>query len=405
MKDIHVQAQKDHILSLCTASPIQALTELVWNALDADAFDVKVDVIQNALGGIDAIRVADDGLGINALQADTHFGNLGGSWKRGANKTPLSDRVLHGCKGKGRFKAFGLGNRVEWRTTMQTDAGLRSFVLTGLAEDPSHFTLSDVAAPGPGTGTEVMISEIRAPLGSLLDTAWVVQQLASHFALYLKAYPNVRIYFQGLLVNPLIVQHAAQTYHLKSSEGSRAELQVIEWKIKQSRGKIVFCNADGFALHEVDAAVRPGSGFNYTAYLVSSRFAALHAENLLILDEMHPEVKAFLDAAREILRRHFRERREAFTNELLQQWRADGVYPFDGDAADAAEETARRRFEAYALAVRSYSDNFDLLSAVEKKLLFRLLRASLDTKPAETADMLGTVLNLPLKRRKELQKI
>ena len=274
MKDIHVQAQKDHILSLCSASPIQALTELVWNALDADAFDVKVDVIQNPLGGVDAIRVTDDGLGVNALQAETSFGNLGGSWKRDADKTPLSGRVLHGSKGKGRFKAFGLGDRVEWRTTMQTEAGLRSFVLTGTARDPNLFTLKDVPTPGPGTGTEVMITEIHGSFGSLLDTSWVVQQLASHFALYLKAYPNVRIYFQGLLVNPVIVQHASHTYHLKSSEGSRAELQVIEWKTKQSRGKIVFCNSEGFALHEVEAAVRPGSGFNYTAYLISPRFAA-----------------------------------------------------------------------------------------------------------------------------------
>ncbi len=404
MKDIHVHAQKDHIFSLCTASPIQAMTELIWNALDADAFDVQVDVIQNPLGGIDKIRVADDGLGVNALQADNHFGNLGGSWKRDADKTPLSGRVLHGSKGKGRFKAFALGNHIEWRTTMQTDAGLRSFVLTGTAEDPSLFTLADVATPGPGTGTEVMITDIRNALGSLLDTTWVVQQLASHFALYLKAYPNVRIYFQGLLVNPVIVQHATQTYHLKSSEGSKAELQVIEWKTKQSRGKIVFCNTDGFALHEVDAAVRPGSGFNYTAYLVSSRFAALHSENLLILDEMHPEIKAFLDAARDILRRHFRERREALTAELLQQWQADGVYPYAGEAAGEAEAAARKRFEACALAVRACSDNFDIFSIVEKKLLFRLLRELLDSKPDSAATVLNEVLGLPAKKLRELQK-
>lgn len=404
MKDIHVQAQKDHILSLCTASPIQALTELVWNALDADAFDVKVDIIQNPLGGIDSIRIVDDGLGINALHADTHFGNLGGSWKRDADKTPLSGRVLHGSKGKGRFKAFALGNRVEWRTTMQADNGLRSFVLAGLASDPSHFTLADVPSPGPATGTEVLVSEIRNAMGSLLDTAWVVQQLASHFALYLKAYPNVRIFFQGLLVNPVIVQHATHTYHLKSSEGSKAELQVIEWKIKQNRGKIVFCNADGFALHETDAAVRPGSGFNYTAYLISPRFAALHGENLLILDEMHPEVKAFLDASRDILRRHFRERREALTTELLNQWQADGVYPYNGEPADDAEQTARKRFDACALAVRSCSDNFDMLSTLEKRLLFHLLRETLDAKPDSAADLLAEVLNLPAKRRKELQK-
>jgi len=405
VKDIHVQAQKDHISSLCTASPIQALTELIWNALDADAFDVKVDVIQNAIGGIESIRVADDGLGVNALEAERHFGNLGGSWKRDAERTPLSGRVLHGSKGKGRFKAFGLGNRVEWRTTLQTDAGLRSFVLAGTAEDPGLFTLADVPTPGPGTGTEVMITEIRNALGTLLDTAWVVQQLASNFALYLKAYPNVRIYFQGLLVNPVIVQHASHTYHLKSSEGAKAELQVIEWKTKQSRGKIVFCNADGFALHETDAAVRPGSGFNFTAYLVSERFAALHDENLLILDEMHPEIKAFLEAAREILRRHFRERREALTAELLQQWQADGVYPYAGAAANEAEAAARKRFEAWALTVRSYSDNFDLFSALEKRLLFRLLRETLDAQPSTAATVLADTLNLPPKLRRDLQRL
>jgi hypothetical protein len=404
VKQIHVQAQKDHIFSLCTASPIQALTELIWNALDADAFDVQIDVIQNPLGGIESIRVADDGLGVNALQADNHFGNLGGSWKRDADKTPLSGRVLHGSKGKGRFKAFALGNHIEWRTTMQTEEGLRSFVLVGSAEDPGLFTLTDVATPGPGTGTEVMITDISNALGSLLDTSWVVQQLASHFALYLKAYPNVRIYFQGLLVNPVIVQHATQTYHLKSSEGSKAELQVIEWKTKQSRGKIVFCNTDGFALHEVDAAVRPGSGFNYTAYLVSTRFAALHDENLLILDEMHPEIKAFLDAARDILRRHFRERREALTAELLQQWQADGVYPYAGEAAGEAETAARKRFDACALAVRSCSDNFDILSVLEKKLIFRLLRELLESKPDTSVTVLNEVLGLPAKKLRELQK-
>jgi len=405
MKEITVQAQKDHIMSLCTASPIQALSELIWNALDADAFDVKVDVIQNGLGGVDAIRVADDGLGINAFEADTQFGNLGGSWKKDAFKTQVSGRVLHGRKGRGRFKAFSLGNLVEWRTTMQTDGGLRSFVLSGEAANPGHFTLAEAAAPGPATGTEVVIQHISNPMGSLLDAGWVVQQLASHFALYLKAYPNVRIYFQGLLVNPVIVQRASQTYHLKASDGTHAELQVIEWKTRQGRSKIVFCNADGFALHEVDAAVRPGSGFNYTAYLISSRFVPLHEENLLVLEELHPEVKAFLDTTRDTLRQHFRERREALTAELLQQWQEEGVYPYRGKAADAAEAARRARFESCALLFRSYSDNFDAFSPVEKGLLFALLSESLDANPGHAIDLLGKVLNLPAKKRKDLQKL
>ena len=405
MRDIHVQAQRDHIASLCAASPVQALTELIWNALDADAFDVRIDVVQNALGGIESVRVADDGTGINALEAERYFGSLGGSWKRDASKTPLSGRVLHGCKGKGRFKAFALGNRVEWRTTLQMADGLRSYVFAGSAADPGIFSLEEASSTGPATGTEIMITETGDGFGSLLDTAWMVQQLASNFALYLKAYPNVRIYFQGLLVNPVIVQRASQLYHLKSSEGAKADLQVIEWKTRQGRGKVVFCDADGFALHEADAAVRPGSGFNFTAYLVSPRFATLHGENLLVLDEMHPETKAFLDAARDILRRHFRERREALTAELSQQWRADGVYPYEGDAADDADAAARARFDACALAVRAYSDNFDVFSVIEKKLLFRLLRETLESRPDAVPALLGETLGLPVKRRKELEKL
>ena len=179
---------------------------------------------------------------------------------------------------------------------------------------------------------------------------------------------------------------------------------MIEWKTKQSRGKVVFCNTDGFALHETDAAVRPGSGFNYTAYLVSQRFADLHEANLLLLEEMHPEVRAFLDAARDILRRHFRERREALTAELLSQWQADGVYPYSGAPANKAERAARARFEACALAIRAYSDNFDILSSTEKRLLFRLLRETLDARPDSALETVADALGMPPRQRRALLK-
>ena len=65
-KDIYVQAKADHIASLARATPLSAVEELVWNALDADAREVRVDLVQNALGGIDAVRVSDDGTGIDA---------------------------------------------------------------------------------------------------------------------------------------------------------------------------------------------------------------------------------------------------------------------------------------------------------------------------------------------------
>ena len=61
-KDIYVQAKADHIASLGRATPLGAVEELVWNALDADAREVRVDLLTNALGAVDAVRVSDTGI-------------------------------------------------------------------------------------------------------------------------------------------------------------------------------------------------------------------------------------------------------------------------------------------------------------------------------------------------------
>ncbi len=304
-KQIYVQAQADHIESMFKGSPLMAIEELVWNALDANAREVKVDLITNALGAVEAVRVSDDGTGIDALKADQLFGNLGGSWKRLGQGAGPGGRRLHGRHGRGRFRAFALGAEVEWRTTMRAGDALLSYKLCGVAERPGVFELED-APPGVATGTEVYITNVRAVVDSLLDAGETVQNLAAKFALYLKSYPDVRIYFNGLPVTPVIVQKRTTDYKLTVAGGAEAKLEVIEWKRKfVGSGKLVFAGADGFQLHEQAAGVRSGSGLSFTAYLVSPRFSVLAAENALVMDELNPEVRMYLDEAKKVLKAHF----------------------------------------------------------------------------------------------------
>lgn len=306
MKQIYVQAQADHIESLFKGSPTAAIEELVWNALDADAREVKVDLLTNPLGGVDAVRVSDDGTGIDVLNADQTFGNLGGSWKRKGAGTPDTGRHLHGRHGRGRFKAFALGCHVEWRTTTRAGKELISYTLSGDADRPGVFDLESVESTGPATGTEVYITNVRATVDSLLDAGETVQELATKFALYLKSYPDVRIYFNGLPVTPVIVQKRTTDYTLHLENGQEAKLEVIEWKRKfVGSGKLVFAGPDGFRLHEQPAGVRSGVGASFTAYLVSPRFPALHAENALVMDELNPEVRQYLDETKKVLKSHF----------------------------------------------------------------------------------------------------
>jgi len=319
-KQIYVQAQPDHIESMFKGSPLAAVEELVWNALDADAREVKVDLLTNPLGGVDAVRVSDDGTGIDVLKADATFGSLGGSWKRQDNAaTTLSHRRLHGRHGRGRFKAFALGCHVEWRTTVREGGELLSYRLWGDADKPGVFELEGVEQ-GPTCGTEVMITNVRANCDSLLEASETVQNLAAKFALYLKSYPDVRIYFNGLPVTPVIVQKRTTDYKLTVAGGAEAKLEVIEWKRKfVGAGRLVFAGPDGFQLHEQPAGVRSG-GASFTAYLVSPRFPALHAENALVMDELNPEVRRYLDETKKVLKAHFAAFAGERQEELIREW-------------------------------------------------------------------------------------
>ena len=67
----------DHVAAFTKArKPIIAIEELVWNALDADAENISVELDFTKLGGLDWILVHDDGHGMDPAEREQSFGNL-----------------------------------------------------------------------------------------------------------------------------------------------------------------------------------------------------------------------------------------------------------------------------------------------------------------------------------------
>lgn len=384
-KFIYVQAQADHIASLAKATPVAAIEELVWNALDADAHEIRIDVLTTPLGAVEGVRVSDDGTGIDVLKADSTFGSLGGSWKRKARETPSALRRLHGRHGRGRFKAFALGTNVEWRTTMKAGEELMSFVISGALDNPGVFEVMP-APPGPGTGTEVCVMNAGLNCDSLLNAGETVQTLASKFALYLKSYPDVRIYFNGIPVTPVIVQRRLTDIDVALENGAKAKLEIIEWKRRfAGAGHLVFCGKDGFELHAQACGVRSG-GIPFTAYLISPRFTALAAENALVMDELNSEVRAYADAAKAALKKHFAEIGEQSGAVAVEGWQDEGSYPFHGDEGEPKE---RKRFNSLAMELSERLDSFRDLTSADRRIIFGLLRhAMADVKKGTLKEFL-----------------
>ena len=59
-----VEVQADFLEKITRAKPVQALAELIWNGLDADASRVAVSFQNNELDTLSEIIIRDDGGGI-----------------------------------------------------------------------------------------------------------------------------------------------------------------------------------------------------------------------------------------------------------------------------------------------------------------------------------------------------
>jgi hypothetical protein len=109
MTTFNLIAKQDYLEKVArTRDPIRAISEFVWNALDADATQISVAFTVNVLGGIEEIIICDNEIGINHVHAERDFGNLGDSWKRTTQRSPKLQRALHGKEGRGRLRFFSL---------------------------------------------------------------------------------------------------------------------------------------------------------------------------------------------------------------------------------------------------------------------------------------------------------
>jgi hypothetical protein len=199
-----LKAKHDHLQKVAsTHDHVKAISEFVWNALDADAKSTSVEFERNALGGLESIIIRDDGTGISKERAEHDFESLGESWKRTKARTPVLARAIHGKEGQGRLRFFSLARRAHWDTVYEGNNAL--FKLT-IDIDADRLEISNVSDPTPADasakpGTIVQL----APLKETFD--WLTgdearSEFDSIFAPYILQYPDAEIIYDGKSVDP-----------------------------------------------------------------------------------------------------------------------------------------------------------------------------------------------------------
>ncbi len=409
-KTFEIQVQDDHLQRISQVrKPIFAIAELIWNAVDADADRVDVVLHDDQLGGLSAIEVADDGHGIPYAKAEDLFSRLGGSWKTGGHRSQEKRRILHGKEGRGRFRAFALGRVVDWNVRYVTDSGLRSYRISMIKDHLRRVEVGEEtpAAAGTRRGVTVRVTEPDREFRSLRDDK-VADELAQIFALYLRHYPAIQIYYCGTLVDPRTVEEHNEEYELtpiNTADGDKfaTSLEIVEWKMPSER-RMYFCDGDDFPLDETQPGIH-APGFSFTAYLKSDYFAKLLAENRLEIATLDAHTSKVLDDAKATMRDHFRRRASEKAAGLVEQWQRQKVYPYHGHPTNQVEEAGRQVFNVVALNVNHYLPNFEESDERTKRLQLRLLRNAVENAPADLSKILTEVLDLPTEKRQELAEL
>lgn len=398
MSKIHVTAKRDFLETLTNAKPLDALAEIIWNGFDAEANHVQVFFELNEMDAIESIKVRDYGYGIDREKVERYFGNLGDSWKKAQHRQ--NGRALHGKNGRGRFKAFGLGDLIEWDTSYKHDGKIYSYRIKGSSQTLDDFDISDpVESKSSIVGTEVLIYNVKKDFRSLKHDS-APQELAKKFAAYLTEYSNLKLEYNGTTIDPKSAQNHQRSYPLEDIflGGGRSvfvEVSVIEWKISAER-VLHLCDAKGISLGEVQAGqtIR-APGFSFTAYIKSEFFRELDSTNQLAVTDLDPDVQIILKAAKNKIKEHFRLRLLEKQGMVVDRWKKEHIYPYeDKPNLDPIEMAERQVFDILAVNVESYLPSFEDADEKSKKFTFRLLAQAIKENPDSVQEIIGEVLGL-----------
>jgi hypothetical protein len=408
-KVCRVKVHNDHITKITCATPENAIAELIWNALDADATVVDVLFEKSQLNGVDAIIVKDNGVGFSMEQAYSFFESLGGSWKFLQGKSPAG-RFLHGKEGQGRFKAFSLGKWVDWHVNYKSSNSNENilFVITANRDKLNEFLVKEVEKnDAKKGGVVVRISELSKQF-KILNSEVALEKLLPIFALYLKNYPHIRITVSGGVID--VSKAIKKTFSIElerieyEGEEYPFDLEIIEW-IDVDVKEIWYCNYGGFPIVKYNKQIRGIGEYSFSAYLKSEFFSVLNKENKLSLGDLNDALQVITEKAIKAIKDYFIQRNLQEGQEQIRNWKSENVYPYKEEAQTPIEVAERQIFDIVAVKLHESLPSQYATDQKGKAFHLRMLRQVIESSPEDLQNIITEVLNLPTKSREELSEI
>lgn len=390
------------ILQFKKKGQIAAVAELVWNALDANATLVDVE-LRREWDAITQIVVTDNGDGMTPERARTAFAGYGETWKTGKTHTEGNTRIMHGRNGEGRLFALALGDRLTWESVAEVDGSLVGVWISGNADHSTVWQAQKTEPARDRTGTTVRIDVPQGKTLRRLERDDAAANLTAKLAFYLRAYPDVCVTFDGKRLDPseiIVGEPIDLPLRLPDDyahEDPAPVVTFVEWNQRMSERRMLICNADGIALYE-QGREWSDSIVSFTPYLRSNLFNDTSVEDLHGLPMSHG---GLLDAAAQAVQEHLSLRGAQISAAVVRQLKDEGIYPYSGPPASGTQAIERQTFDVVVTVAR------DALAAKgpARRLSVKLIQTALESSPGDLHTILEKVLALSDEDRRHLKNL
>jgi len=247
-----------------------ALSEAIWNAIDAKARNISINFQKNQSDVIEKIFIEDDGDGLPIENFDEYFLQYQKSWKAESLKD------YHGKKGEGRFKLMAIAKNIEWKTSYRTSEDkYKQYSIFATKKQPKSFNVTD-EVDTTKSGTLVTLSYLENKAQDL-NSETTLFDLISIYALYLKKDPTLNISLNGEKLNPndFIFDVKSGLLELKIEEETYAvKYTFIAWnenfKFNDNKHTFFFDNNNTYILEKPSGI--HGNFVKHTVFLNSDYF-------------------------------------------------------------------------------------------------------------------------------------
>ena len=397
----------------------RAISEFIWNGFDAGATVVNVEYDSNGLGGIEELRISDNGTGIDFDALDKTFRPFFESSREFQLAASRKISAIHGKNGVGRLTFFRFARTAQWETVYGSNGeSPRGYSISVNVDSLNTFQSTTPQLCDAPLGTTVRFTGV-VPMDTYLFENSIVPYFRQQFAWFLELNGprgfKILVNDSCLDYGSLIGERDSKNWQIPDdAQTFQFAMRYVQWLRKPADefSHFYYVGSDNVERHKKTTTFNKKSDeFYHSVYITSSFFDSIgqtewpEAEyddgQMSLFSRRNPVYKALHYKLSSFLRDKRKPFLKRYTDRLVESYHKDGVFPVLQSRWEEPrlEELERLVRDLYVVKPSLFSD----LNLEQRKTFVRLLNLALDESERDSLlAIIREVVDLDSSERKEL---